>query len=169
MKKSTHIGTAVLASCIAAVPTSLSAKNPQTSRASVLISVTIPPRLNVVADERASAIEQDKRGSVSLPICVIGNSPEITYSLTLLPSGQTGTDSWSIGDAATLPFRVELSGGGVDNMLVPGAPVPGFQASTVGTCAARADRSARLMIRAAGSAKPLNAVTAPFTLLIAPD
>lgn len=137
-----------------------------TSRASVAISVTIPPRLSVRAMHSAQLSETE---SPSRQFCVLSKGIE-TYSVTLLPS-QPGSDAgrsssrvnsavvvaWSDGERGHSPAKVSA-----------GTTVSGFRAGTPDTCQ-RGDVGAAELKMSAGDASDQVNQMSPLTLIIAAD
>lgn len=170
MKFSRHASGTVVIVCLAAVSTSVSAKDSLTSRGSVQISVTIPPRIDVVAAERAPAVVPRGHGSVLRPFCLAGNSKEATYSLTLLPGGQTTANSLPSDRVNAIPVAFELHGVTSDGVrVVSSKRAEGLRPGNLGSCGDGTEGASTLTMRTRTSAKLPTTVTEVVTLLIAPD
>lgn len=173
MNSWTHVREALVFSVLAAASANASAGEPgHMSRSSISISVTVPPRLHVQLVGDVKVQDLLSRGSLSQEVCVVTNSPESTYSVTLL-GAETTIDASSHDSAAEAPVSVRWTEQGDRTQAIQmtqGKTASGFRASTSNSCQMNGIGRAKLVLHPNDQAVlALNRPTAPLTLLIAPD
>lgn len=174
----THVRQALIFSAFAAGSADASAGEPgQTSRTSISISLTVPPRLHVEGLGDSEIKDLLSRGSLSQQVCVVTNSPESTYSVSLLDA-ENGIDASPENSGAGIPVSVEWSGQGQGAgaaytrgvQIAQGKTATGLKASSSSGCHIDGNGGAKLTVQP--NHRPelaLNQSVPPLTLLIAPD
>ena len=162
MGGSRHLRTAILVCGLFLTATSLQAGSPgPTSRATVLISITVPPRHQLKLVEIAATTE-DSRGGVDLrDVCLLGNAPGYRYSVSVLRS--EGYDLSQAGAVAPSGRSSPLQQ--IANQSAPGQSEGDRAAIGMGTCSP-SERGPATSIKQA----PRAVISGhPITLLIVPD
>lgn len=160
----------VLFSAIAAAATNASARDlGRTSRASILISVSVPARLEVKRRMHVDMGDLRSRRSVSQPLCVLTSAPGSTYSVTWLSAD--GESNVSLPqDAAASPLVVEWADQGSSSAEISaGGTAAGFEPDPIGSCHPTSDRSTRLTVKSVDRSRSPDVSAEQITLLIAPD
>jgi hypothetical protein len=134
-----------------------------TARATVQISVSVAPRLEV---SRSLAVAAESGGAGTERFCVWSNTGVGSYSISASEAPDPGAGDPAGGGFA---FDVQLAGleaGTAPLSLAPGLSATGLRAEAQGAC-----RSGRLVIRPANMAgdNPTARRSGALLLLIAPD
>lgn len=153
----------VFSAAIAATTGSFAGPIGPRSRATVVISVTIPQRLEARHRPGLSA-ENLSRRSAPQWFCLISTGSESTYSVTLLatPAPANGSSlpsvAWGSGQSGSQAAQ-----------LRPGETVSGFQAGTAESCQSGGSGAAQLSVAANESSNQAPNADTQLTLLIAAD
>ncbi len=142
-----------------------------TSKASVFISVTIPPRLAVREVASMPASTPAPSEAQSRQFCVMSNGVD-RYSVTLLSSQQAmerqAAGAPNDSSLASIAWGGGQSGG-TQAQIRQGETVSGFKAGTAGACNPGRFGAAKLRVTSQQSSLPANGIWNPVTVLIAAD
>lgn len=135
------------------------------SRATVTISLSIAPRVEVQGIEEANLTEGQARA-----LCVSANTATRGYGVSLLTSPAVTDPAW--GEGSSRPIAIEWAGGSAASpirRIAAGSTVTGFVAGP-GHCTAGSAANASLIVRSLSA----GATTGPgretiATLLIVPE
>ena len=137
----------------------------QTSRASMSISLTIPPRIQV---QRVRTPNMLGTGAISQDLCVVANSSQTTFSVTLV--GPENMDAFLMNDGlekrASIEWRnQERRTGGAQ----PGTTMAGVSELAKDGCSLGGKVDARLIIQSDQTSEAVLKQSGSLTFLIAPD
>lgn len=138
------------------------------SRATIGISVSVAPRVEVVRAGAASVTAGEAGLRAAQPLCIWGNTALGTYQVTVLGDAPKG---FSVRNASgeALAYRVEwASGEGAARPLSSGAALEGLVAATSARCGGGATAGLVVKLPVVGPA-PEARPAGNLLLLVAPD